>query len=263
MMAEPAQQLYDTWGNRASVKQPDCIANGERVFKVGGYSLTVPDGHDEPAKVAHIYNRWGRDENPMPNLSFSDGEMRIPVEDFADLILRRVPADELAEGLWHNDEVRNAFVECMIERYRGPVEDDDRRKVLHGLQVEIYAKAIDRAITRIDHAEAELRGHSNRSRWEALQLGHYKGLFERYRVTLHEMREAGLITDEQLHQRLRMHSTPEEVEKYSHDLTDPVVKESAGKQWQESRDYWRTRLEAFFPEPETPGPTPPTKEHTQ
>lgn len=243
------QQLYDTWGNRANTKEPDAVVHGERVFRVGGYSITVPDSHDEPAKVAHCYRSWGRSENPMPNLSFSDGEMRIPVEDFADLILRRVPAAELAEGLWRDDEVREAFVECMIQRYRGSVEDGDRRKVLAGLQTEIYAKAIDRAIERLNTAESNLRGDSNRSRWEGLQMGHYSGIYERYKTTLYEMREKGLIDDVEVSRRLKAHTEPEDLKKYFYTLADPVVSESVGPEWRESRDYWRATLQAFFPEP--------------
>lgn len=242
------EQIYDAWGNRASLKQPDAIHNGERMFKVGGYSITIPDDADQPAKVASIYNKWGASENPMPNLSFSDGEMRIPVEDFVDLILRRVPADELAEGLWRDDEVRERFVYCMANRYAGPVEDDDRRKLLNQIQVEIHAKAIDRAIERLNHLESNARGYSNHYRWEGLQIGHYNGLYERYKVTLFEIREAGLLTDEQVSSRLKQHTTPDQLKEFCLDGADPVVRESVGEQWRESRDFWRARLEDCFPE---------------
>lgn len=247
---DEVQRLYDAWGNRASVKAPDAIVNGERCFKVGSYSITVPDDPTQPAKVAHIYNRWGASENPMPNMTFNDGEMRIPVEDFADLILRRVPADELAEGLWCNDEVRERFVECMISRYSGEIPDEDRRKVLDGLQKEIYAKAIDRAVERLNSAEEHARVYSHRRRWEGLQMGHYEGLYEKYRNTLYEMREKGLIEDADVTRRLNQHSKPESIKAYFSELADPVAQESVGKHWQESRDYWRARLEEFFPEPE-------------
>jgi hypothetical protein len=248
-VSEVVQQIYDNWGNRASLKNADYIVNGDRVFKVGGYTITVPDDHEQPAKVAHEYRSWGRSENPMPNMSFSDGEMRIPVEDFADLILRRVPADELAEGLWRDDEVRERFVECMANRYAGPIEDDDRRNLLNRVQVQIHAKAIDRAIERLNNLESNARGYSNHYRWEGIQLGHYSTLYERYKVTLFEMREAGLLDDEQIRRKLDMHFDPDKLKQYTLDQADPVVRESVGAEWSESRDYWRARLEEFFPEP--------------
>lgn len=248
--------IYDNWGNRASLKEADATFNGERVFKVGGYSITVPDDPEQPAKVASLYNRWGASENPMPNMSFSEGEMRIPVEDFADLILRRVPAEELAEGLWRDDSVRERFIYCMAHRYAGPVEDEDRRKLLNEIQVQIYAKAIDRAIERLERAEGDLRAKSSRSRWEQNHLGHYTGIYERYSEALYELREAGKLDDDGIQRRLSMLSTPDNLKKYLLEASDPVTRESVGAQWYEARDYWRKRLEEFFPEPTDPSPSP-------
>lgn len=247
--SEAVQQIYDNWGNRASLKEPDLTGDGERTYKVPGYSITVPDDHEQPAKVASLYNRWGASENPMPNLSFSDGEMRIPVEDFVDLILRRVPADELAEGLWRDETVRERFVYCMAHRYAGAIEDEDRRKLLSEIQVEIHAKAIDRAVERLNHLESNARCYSDRYRWRREELGHYSGLYERHKVTLFEMREAGLLDDEQIAKRLQLLTTPEQLKAHRDEEGDPVIRESVGKQWNESRDFWRAKLQEFFPEP--------------
>jgi hypothetical protein len=241
-MSDVVQTIYDNWGNRASLKEPDLSPDGERVFKVGGYSITVPDDRDTPAKVSSLYNRWGRNENPMPNMSFSEGEMRIPIEDLVDLILRRVPADELAEGLWRDETVRDSFVECMANRYAGAVEDEDRRKLLTKIQVQIYAKAIDRAIERLNHAETGQRTHTDYYRWKDVELGHYRGLYD------DAMRLIG--DDDAKRQNFEArHMHPDKLSEYIKGERDPVVKESVGTQWHESRDYWRKRLEEFFPEP--------------
>lgn len=248
-MSDPVKEIYDAWGNRASLREPDAIANGERLFKVGSYNITVPNDPEQPVKVAHQYNRWGASENPMPNISFSDGEMRIPVEDFVDLILRRVPAEELAEGLWRDDAVRERFVYCMAHRYAGSLEDDDRRKLLNEIQVEIHAKSVDRAIERLNHLESELRAKSTRSRWETAQIGHYTGLYERYQAAIYELREAGRLDDDGVRQRLELLTTPKNLKAWCEQSSDPVTRESVGEQWSESRDYWRTRLELAFPEP--------------
>lgn len=246
---DPVKAIYDNWGNRASLKEPDCLVEGGRAFKVGSYTITVPDDTDQPAKIAHTYNRWGASENPMPNMSFSDGEMRIPVEDFADLILRRVPAEELADGLMRDETVREKFIYVMAHRYAGVMEDEDRRKFLHEVQVSIYAKAIDRAIERLNNAESDLRAKSHRSRWEQAQLGQYSGLYEKYHGALLELREAGRIDDDAMRRRLELITTPENLKKWVDEAADPVTRESVGTQWQESRDYWRKRLEECFPEP--------------
>jgi hypothetical protein len=246
---DEVKQIYDNWGNRASLKEPDIAPEGERVFNVGGYSITVPDDREQPAKVASLYNRWGASENPMPNMSFSEGEMRIPVEDFVDLILRRVPAEELAEGLWHDPVVRERFIYCMVNRWAGAVEDEDRRKVLDGIQVQIHAKAIDHAIERLNAIESNLRAATQRSRWEGIQYGHYTGIYERYKDALLELREAGKIDDDGYRRRLELQTTPDALKKYAMDEADPVVKESTGPSWYESRDFWRAKLAEAFPEP--------------
>jgi len=261
------QAIYDNWGNRASLLEPAVTGNGSRTFKVGGYTITVPDSADEPAKVAHEYRSWGRSENPMPNMSFSDGEMRIPVEDFADLILRRVPAVELAEGLWRDDEVRERFVECMASRYGGDgIEDKDRRSLLNQVQVAIHAVAIDRAIEKLNGAESVVRAHANNLRWRMAELGHYNGLYERYKLTLMEMREAGLLDDAAIAKRLELLTTPENLKAWSVDCVDPVVVESVGTSWYESRDFWRNWLSANFIAPSEPNepahPTPSASPQT-
>lgn len=246
---EPVKQIYDNWGNRASLKEPDCLVEGGRVFKVGGYSITVPNDPDEPAKVSSLYNRWGASENPMPNMSFSEGEMRIPVEDFADLILRRVPAEELAEGLWRDDGVRDRFIECMANRYSGPIEDADRRKLLNRIQVQIYAKAIDRAIERLNHSETGERSRVDYYRFKQIELGHYRGIYDF---------ALGLIAEdlEALSCFQTRFTSPEKLAEFFKDSRDPAAVESVGPSWYESRDYWRKRLEDFFPEPTVPEAAP-------
>jgi len=241
-MSEVVQQIYDNWGNRASLQSPDLLSDGERTFKVGGFSITVPDDRAVPAKVSHLYNRWGSRENPMPNMSFSEGEMRIPIEDLVDLILRRVPADELAEGLWRDETVRERFVYCMANRYASGVEDDDRRKLLTQIQVQIYAKAIDRAMERLNRSETGERSRTDYFRWKSVELGHYRGVYDA------AIRLAG-VDDEKRCDFEARHMHPDKLAEYVDSERDPVVKESVGTQWRESRDYWRKRLEEFFPEP--------------
>lgn len=236
------EQIYDAWGNRASLKEPDSIGDGARQFKVGGYSITVPDDTTKPAMVASLYNRWGASEKPMPNMTFSEGEMRIPVEDFVDLILRRVPAEELAEGLWREEAVRERFVYCMAHRYASEIPDEDRRKLLTEIQVQIYAKAIDRAVERLNRSETNERSRDDYYRFRSVELGHYRGLFE------YAERLAGDDADglNRFHERF-MH--PDKLAEFIGDGRDPIAIESVGPSWYDSRDYWRARLEQFFPEP--------------
>ena len=137
----------------------------------------------------------------------------------------------------------------VVGRDAGPVEDGDRRKLLNQIQVEIYAKAIDRAIERLNKLEENARSYTNHYRWRAIELGHYNTLYERFKVTLFEMREKGLLSDEQITARLKLHTAPDALKEYCEGEADPVVRESVGLEWRESRDFWRARLEQFFPDP--------------
>jgi hypothetical protein len=97
--------------------------------------------------------------------------------------------------------------------------------------------------------ETQARCYSNSYRWKSIEMGHYAGLFERYRETLYEMREAGLLTDEQVQKRLKLHFEPEKLKEYLTEQADPVVQESVGPSWHESREFWRAELLKAFPEP--------------
>jgi len=138
----------------------------------------------------------------------------------------------------------------MSSRFSGPIEDRDRRKLLNDIQVQIYAKAIDRAIERLNNLESDLRAKSNRSRWEAFSCGHYEGLYERYQAAIYELHEAGKLDDDGVRQRLSVHTAPENLKKRAIEIADPVTRESVGENWQESRSFWREKLSECFPEPE-------------
>jgi hypothetical protein len=179
-----------------------------------------------------------------------DGELRIPVEDLADLILRRIGPAELAEGLWTEETVRASFIDCLANRYAGDsVTDGERREFIRKVQTEIHAVALDEAIRRLNQLETNARTYTDHYRWRNVEIGHYSGLYERYKNTLYEMREKGLLDDEQIEKRLKLHFTPESLREYIDGERDPIVKESVGEQWQESRNFWRDRLMEVLPPP--------------
>lgn len=189
----------------------------------------------------------------FPNMSVSDGAITLPIEDLVGFILDRITAEELAEGIMADDEARAALVYKMSERYSSPTfTDQDRRQFLSSVQQQIYAEAIGRAIERLNKAEEGHRSRDDYYRWREIELGHYRTLYERYETALYELREAGKLDDDGVQRRKGALSTPDALASYIKENRDPVVKESVGPQWHESRDYWRKRLEEFFPEPVAP-----------
>lgn len=186
----------------------------------------------------------------FPNMSVSDGSINFPIEDLVSFILARISAEELADGIMNDDEARSGLVRKMAERFASPgFEDVDRREFLTKIQTQIYAKSIDQAIDRLNTYETNNRSRSDYYRWKPIELGHYKGLFERYQEALYELREAGKLDDEGVRGRLMRHTSPDNLEAYIKENRDPIVSESVGPQWYESRDYWRAELMKHFPEP--------------
>lgn len=187
----------------------------------------------------------------FPNMSVSDGSINFPIEDLVSFILARISPEELADGIMNDDEARAGLVYKMAERYASPgFEDVDRREFLTKIQQQIYAKSVDQAIERLNAHETANRSRADYYRWKAVELGHYTGLFERYREALDELREAGKLDDDGVSGRLMRHTSPENLAGYIKENRDPVVSESVGPQWYESRDYWRAELLKHFPEPE-------------
>lgn len=187
----------------------------------------------------------------FPNMSVSDGAITLPIEDLVGFILERITPAELADGIMADDEAREALVEKMAERYASPeFTDADRRTFLTKVQRQIHAKSIDRAIERLNAKETGERSREDYYRWRAVELGHYTGLYERYTEALYELREAGKLDDAGVLRRKGQHTAPEQLSAYIKQNRDPVVSESIGPHWWESRDYWRTELLKFFPEPQ-------------
>ncbi len=184
----------------------------------------------------------------FPNMSVSDGAITFPIEDLVSFILARISAEELAEGIMDDGEARAALVYKMSERYSSPsFIDGDRREFLTKIQQQVYAVAVDRAVERLEKAEAGHRATHDHYRWRKVETGHYRGLYNWIEERLHLLPEA----DRDYHRKYR--TAPDALDDYISECRDPVVKESVGRQWHESRDYWRKRLEEFFPEPSTEG----------
>ncbi len=227
------------------------IVNGDRkgtVHSLNEFDITVWEDREVTAR--RKYYAPTDPSKHFPNMSISDGSVTFPIEDLVGFILQRISAEELAEGIMDDDEARAALVYKMSERYSSPTfTDQDRREFLTSVQQQIYAVAIGRAVERLNKAEEAHRSRDDYYRWRKVETGHYRGLYESLQTALYELREAGKLDDGGFQRRLGLHTTPDDLDKWIEQHRDPVVKESVGPQWHESREYWRKRLEEFFPEP--------------
>lgn len=221
------------------------IVNGDRkgtVHSLNEFDVTVWEDGEVTAK--RKYYASGDPGKHFPNMSVSAGAITLPIEDLVSFILERISAEELAEGIMADNEARAALVYKMSEQYASPgFTDEDRREFLTKVQQQIYAAAIGRAVERLNKAEEGHRSRDDYYRWKEVELGHYRGIYE-YALRQFEGDEgrSKAFTERYIH--------PDKLAAYIKENRDPVVKESVGPQWHESRDYWRKRLEEFFPEPE-------------
>lgn len=225
--------------------------NGERkgtVHSLNDFDITVWEDGEVTAQRRH-YVKTDPGKH-FPNMSVENGSINFPIEDLVSFILDRVTAEELADGIMNDDEARNALVDKMASRYSSPeFTDTDRRTFLTKVQAQIHAKAIDRVIEKLNTLESNARAFSDRDRWRGVEIGHYRGLYEQFAEALYELREAGKLDDAGVKSRKDRHTPPDKLAEYIKEGRDPVVSESVGKQWSESRDFWRSELLKFFPEP--------------
>lgn len=228
----------------------DVEINGRNgtIYSLNEFDITIWEDGEVTANRKY-YVKTGPDKY-FPNMSVSDGAINLPIEDLVSFILDRITPSELADGIMADDEARASLVEKMAERYASPgFEDADRRTFLTKVQQQIHAKSIDRAIERLNSREENSRSRDDYYRWKSVELGHYRGLVESYTEALYELREAGKLDDDSVLWRKAQHIDPDRLAEYIKENRDPVVTESVGPQWHESRDYWRKELMKFFPEP--------------
>lgn len=220
-----------------------------RVHRLNEFDITIWEDGEVTAQRDRYFS--SSPEKHFPNMSISDGAIYFPIEDLVSFILARITPEELAEGIMADDEARAALVYKMAERYASPgFEDADRREFLTKIQAQIHAVSLDRAIERLNTAESNARSRSDHYRWRGIELGHYTGLYEKYTEALYELREAGKLDDAGVQQRKKYLTTPDQLAEHIKHHRDPVVTESVGPEWRESRDFWRSELLKFFPEPD-------------
>lgn len=150
------------WNERPTKVECKHRIGGEkpaRIFEIGKYKINVPDDPEEPISytVPTYSNRNSGDDlkAALPNLEVTDGCLKFPLEDLVPLVLSRVPPEELAQALWSDEDVREAFIYAATERYSEMgIGDADRRKLLKGLQQAIFSTAIDLAVNKLSNLES-------------------------------------------------------------------------------------------------------------
>lgn len=211
------------------------------VHSLNEFQITVWD--DGEVTAQRRYYAKSDPQSTFPNMTVESGSINLPIDDLVEFLLARITPEELAEGIIGDDGARAALLEKLARRYNEPgFTDADRREFLTNVQQQVYAVAIDRAIERLNKDETGARSRDDYYRWKAVELGHYKGIYES--ALRHLEGDEGRTTA-----FTERHIHPDKLAEYIKSHRDPAAVESVGPSWYESRDFWRAELLKAFPEP--------------
>lgn len=201
----------------------------------------------EDGKVSVIRNTWGNQLSAdLRNLRVEDGRLMIDICDLVNVILQKVPMEELTDSLLTDAEVRSQLVYKLAHRFSDGMDDNERRKFLLEVNSQIWDEAIDRLVMKMTEVETQLRAKTQYIRYQRTEFNLYKGLYEWCLNSF--LYDDGSERARKLHTEFlsRFLSDEKLVERFPN---DPLLSQSIGKDWQETRAYWRSKLEEVFAEP--------------
>lgn len=220
------------WSDRPTKAVSRSLIGGDTpaaVFRIGKYDVTVPGEDRDDITYRVSYHSQTNPRSTLPNMDISDGEIRIPLSDLVDETLSRLDPVELAQALWSNKEVREAFCDALTGGWNSEFTDQERRRVLRELKEAVHSTAQDKLAASMAKLE-----------YDVSKRAFFYHDVNRVNESLHE-------TERQLR-----HSTGNEalsLPRLKHEDHDPDFK-IGGKHWNDARDHWRKDLAARFAIPE-------------
>ena len=246
------------WNGRPTKADIKHRIGGEKaatVYSIGKYLVTVP-GEEELEVTFTVPSERGNPRESFPNLQVADGELRLPVTDLVEVILARIAPVELAAALWQNDEVKEAFMDCLKTRYNEQgIDDADRRKFIAEVKEAIHDKALDVLAGKMASLEHEINRRSHGFQ-EIHRINETLRQFDVKTKRFVGYGEKGGKTGEPVYEEVPLQfnmldrPTPDGKGGWTHGEL-----EVAGKSWEEARAYWRKEISKRFPAPPEPEPT--------
>lgn len=237
--------------SRANLAKPTRTdaETGEDVYvyarSYGSEEFRVPAGtpvRRQDSRWSLLYNHHDRDpRRAFPNAEVSDGALVIPVCDMVDVLVSRTEPATLAREMWTNEEVRQEFVDQMVTGYTsGAVTDADRRRWLHGVREAVHSRALNEAVAKMVSLEHDMREKGR----QFYSLDAYSRHYQKVLDTVAGLAGAKVVTELQ----------EECGEHYLGHEADSEDFQIGRRHWNESRGYWRAKLEKLFPPPVEPTP---------
>lgn len=216
------------WNERPTKAASKSMIGGDNpavVFRIGKYEVIVPGEDRDDITYRVPYHTNTNPRSTLPNMDITDGEIRIPLSDLVDETLSRLEPVELAQALWSNKEVREAFCDALTGGWNSEFTDQERRRVLRELKEAVHSTAQDKLVASMAKLEYDV---SKRS------------------FFYHEVNRVNESLQESERQLRR--STGNEalaLPRLKHEDHDPDFK-IGGKHWNDARDHWRSEVLARF-----------------
>lgn len=214
------------WSDRETKATAKLYIGGDKpacIYSIGKYLVTVP-GVTPEAELPVTYRedgRYGKPTDTLPNMEITDGVIRIPITDLVEQVLERSEPVEIAQTLWQDENVRNAFIDCLVTRYNEQgVGDADRRKFLQDVKEAVHSKALDCLSSKMASLEYDVAKRS---------------------FFYHEVNAVNDMLANADYKRLD--GTPIRLR---HEDSDPDFK-IGGKHWNDAQAFWRAEVAKLFP----------------
>lgn len=189
-----------------------------------------------------------RIREPLPSLYVQEGYFSFSVMELWELLKDKLPAADLAEGLWaESGEVRERFRDLVLRNWDS-FTDGERRSMLSALKAHVHNKALDDAVEKM----ARIEGAASDIAWRNRQYATFELYLRSLKKTLADIAPEALAEVERLHGASPFGNLPQ----HERDEHNNVV----GPLWREARAHWRERAEAIFLKPEQDAPEPTTDE---
>lgn len=212
------------------------ISNGCKIYEVGRWDVMV---HEDGEVQCVARNGHSTDpRQTFENMTIEDGEMRIPISDMVGEVLKRAHPVDLAQALWSNSEVKEAFMDALVHYYNTDLGPHDQTKFLFKIKESIHDNIVYRVRTLLEERERRL-----------MEIAHRMFSVETMNRRM-EVIEAEL--------RVRLQEPDFHMPRFMLPTEEGLDLGWSGNVINEARDHWRKVMEERFPGPEEPIPEPPS-----
>lgn len=214
----------------------DRPAREGKVYDVNDVQVTVWSDGTVTAHRARYTS--SNPQSTFPNMTFEEGTLRLPIEDLVSVILQRITATELAEGIVHDKDARERLIEVLGHRWDDLVGDEDRRKFLH----EIKSAVHDAALDKLKDAMCTLE-RAARDKWHYYnKIGQFHYWWNGVKETIANFNCTGFNPQDLLSRIEERHGAGFKAVNDTEEAEFGIGK----KHWNEARDHWRKRAEEMY-----------------